>query len=497
MDVTSIGDDIKGTKFDVAHEKWSSNWRMPTEKEFRELYSNCTVKSTTKNSVEGYEFVGNNGASIFLPAAGYHTNSYYDGFRYWASNLSSTDPGKAASLLITENRYKEITASIQTQMRMTGMTVRPVTEATGSSSTKQQIILSASPSGGQVGKGTEVKLSTDVYGADIYYTLDGSTPSKSSNYYSSSITINENCTLKAIAYKEGYYSSDVLTEYYTVCTEINPNPTPIPDGSLEINATNFPDENFRQYLLEQDYGIDGVITEDELLQVIEIDIHFRGIKDIKGIEYFKALQILNCSSNELSSLDLSYNTSLSELNLHSNRQLESFDLSKNTKLKILTCTFMGLKALDVSNNIALEELNCDNNKLETIDVTNNVNLTILSCYHNQIRDNAMDNLINSLHINTTTTQCNFYVMGEGNKIVEEKNSLTDDQIANVYERGWIPYHAPNGVFVPYPNPLQTSISLLLNDINEASSIFDLSGKHLNKPRKGINIIEGKKVVVKW
>ena len=33
---------------------------------------------------------------------------------------------------------------------------------------------------------------------------------------------------------------------------------------IEINETNFPDENFRSWLLEQNYGADGVITEAEI-----------------------------------------------------------------------------------------------------------------------------------------------------------------------------------------------------------------------------------------
>ena len=232
-----IGSDIKGTNYDVSHVKWGDKWRMPTEKEFRELYSNCTVKSTTRNSVEGFEFIGNNGQSIFFPSAGHEsTTGHDDTFRYWTSNLSPTDPGKASSLQITMNRYKEITATVMTQMRLMGMPIRPVTEAEGLS-TKEKIWLSANPSGGEVKKGTTVTLSADVYGADIYYTLDGSTPTKNSNYYYSGITINSDCTLKAIAYKEGYYSSDVLTEYYSIeQTVVTPTDISVSPSSKTINV---------------------------------------------------------------------------------------------------------------------------------------------------------------------------------------------------------------------------------------------------------------------
>ncbi len=85
-----------------------------------------------------------------------------------------------------------------------------------------QLSLSASPSGGRVSSGTKVILTakadgSTVSGCDIYYTLNGDKPTKSSTPYTSSgITINSNCTLKAIAYKDGYEGSEVLTVTYIV-----------------------------------------------------------------------------------------------------------------------------------------------------------------------------------------------------------------------------------------------------------------------------------------
>ena len=81
------------------------------------------------------------------------------------------------------------------------------------------LYISASPKGGTVKKGTVVTLSCDNSSADIYYTLDGSTPTESSTKYTySGVTINENCTLKAKAYKDGK-SSDVMTETYKLIVE--------------------------------------------------------------------------------------------------------------------------------------------------------------------------------------------------------------------------------------------------------------------------------------
>lgn len=83
------------------------------------------------------------------------------------------------------------------------------------------ITITASPSGGTVSKGTKVTLSTNPSGSNIYYTLDGSTPNSYSKSYSSSgITIDKDCTLKAIAMKSGYTTSNILTAKYTVTPSI-------------------------------------------------------------------------------------------------------------------------------------------------------------------------------------------------------------------------------------------------------------------------------------
>lgn len=56
-------------------------------------------------------------------------------------------------------------------------------------------------------------------GASIYYTLDGSVPTTSSTAYSSSVTIDHSCTLKAKAFKDGLTDSEVASATYTIKME--------------------------------------------------------------------------------------------------------------------------------------------------------------------------------------------------------------------------------------------------------------------------------------
>lgn len=75
-------------------------------------------------------------------------------------------------------------------------------------------------SGSEVSKGTSVSLSCGTENAIIYYTLDGSCPCENSaarNLYDGTpIIINEDTQIRAIAYSEDLYESEVVSFFYTV-----------------------------------------------------------------------------------------------------------------------------------------------------------------------------------------------------------------------------------------------------------------------------------------
>lgn len=87
---------------DAATIHWKDNWRMPTNSEWAELYTNCTWTRITLNGVIGYKVTskvaGFTNKSIFLPAAGYRTNASIGGDNngyYWSSSLYTGDPNEA------------------------------------------------------------------------------------------------------------------------------------------------------------------------------------------------------------------------------------------------------------------------------------------------------------------------------------------------------------------------------------------------------------------
>ena len=105
-------------------------------------------------------------------------------------------------------------------------------------------------------------------------------------------------------------------------------------ADVEINEENFPDEIFRSYLLSQDFGEDGVLTDDEIAKTKTLSIQSYNIQSLKGIECFTALEKLTCIDLGLTSLDVSGLTSLWWLDCSCNL-LTSLDVSKNTALRAL------------------------------------------------------------------------------------------------------------------------------------------------------------------
>ena len=154
-------------------------------------------------------------------------------------------------------------------------------------------------------------------------------------------------------------------------------------NKIEINSTNFPDKNFRDYISSYDENKDGGLSEKEISNVTSINVSSKDISSLKGIEYFTTLKYLYCYYNQLTSLDVSKNTALTTLSCYNN-QLTSLDVAKNTELTYLSCDNNQLTSLGMSQNTALTHLSCDNNQLSSLDVSKNTALRTLYCNNNQL-----------------------------------------------------------------------------------------------------------------
>ena len=125
--VVNIGSDIAGTSYDAATANWGAPWRMPTKAQCQELRDKCTSVWTTQNRVNGRKFIGPNGGTIFLPAAGYCYDdrlSVLGSFgHYWSSTLCEADPSGALYLDFDSERAVLYYGAYH---RPDGQSVRPV-----------------------------------------------------------------------------------------------------------------------------------------------------------------------------------------------------------------------------------------------------------------------------------------------------------------------------------------------------------------------------------
>ena len=109
----------------------------------------------------------------------------------------------------------------------------------------------------------------------------------------------------------------------------------VQSAGVAIDNTNFPDANFRTVVENFDTNKDGSLSDTEIAAVEAIDCYGKGISNLKGIEYFTSLDILWCADNQLTALDVSKNTALTDLDCRKN-QLTSLDVS-NTNMDDLDC----------------------------------------------------------------------------------------------------------------------------------------------------------------
>jgi len=266
---------------------------------------------------------------------------------------------------------------------------------------------------------------------------------------------------------------------FTACTSYDDNPVLPPQG-IAIDETNFPDEYFRAFLLDKDYGKDGILTDEEISRITYLDLVFEGITSMKGVEFFTELEELDCYGNYLKELDMSRNTKLTYLDCSNcnitklniannvllntlyceNNELTELDISNNTALVYLDCYNNRLTSLDVSKNLALyqldfednkltsidlrqnaelEELYCSGNELTSIDLSNNPKLTLLHFYNNKISGQEMDNIINCLPQYTSGKEYEFAVYSINGER-EDKNVCTKSQVEAVKAKGWTPLY---------------------------------------------------------
>lgn len=86
-------ENISGTEYDIATQKWGDGWRLPQDKEIFELWSNSNVTIGEVEGVSYYKFISKiNGNVIYLPL-----KSDFFSSCYWTGELYDNDTRRAIS----------------------------------------------------------------------------------------------------------------------------------------------------------------------------------------------------------------------------------------------------------------------------------------------------------------------------------------------------------------------------------------------------------------
>jgi len=177
------------------------------------------------------------------------------------------------------------------------------------------------------------------------------------------------------------------------------------------------------------YCLDNNINAEK---VKELKCHNNELTELKGLDKLVNLEVLWCSNNKLTKLDLSNLINLEWLDCSYNK-LTELDVSKLVNLKGLYCSYNKLTELDVSKLVNLKGLDCSFNKLTELDVSKLVNLQSLWSYNSKLVKLDVTNLVNLHWLN-------------GGKY-------------------------PNPEFEPEPEPEQNKLDLLTNRVEKLEQII--------------------------
>ncbi|ECL0249443.1 class 1 internalin InlJ [Listeria monocytogenes] len=227
-------------------------------------------------------------------------------------------------------------------------------------------------------------------------------------------------------------TNDVIDNTTEITTDKETSSTqPTIKNTLKAGQTQsfndwFPDDNFASEVAAAfEMQATDTISEEQLATLTSLDCHYSSIADMTGIEKLTGLTKLICTSNNITTLDLSKNTNLTYLECNSNK-LTSLDVTPLTKLTYLNCDTNKLTNLDVSQNPLLTYLNCARNTLTEIDVSHNTQLTELDCHLNK-KITKLDVTPQTL---LTTLDCSFNKITEldvsQNKLLNRLNCDTNN-----------------------------------------------------------------------
>lgn len=274
----------------------------------------------------------------------------------------------------------------------------------------------------------------------------------------------------------------------------------VPDANfkaelLAADSTNTTAKNLAGDYFKIDADNDGEIQESEALNVSYLEVLNLNISFLSGIEFFTNLQELDCSSNQLTNLNVSGLDSLQILNCSDNilttidvsgltnlqnlkcsdNQLTNLDVGGLTNLQGLNCSDNQITILNVSGLTNLQSLVCANNLLNNLNITGLANLQYVFCIYNQLSNIDLTGLTSLQSLNCTSNQLtNVDISG----LVNLQNLyLSNNQLTNINVSGLTNLqvlHCSSNLFTNLDVSGLTNLSYLVCAINSLTNL-NLSG----------------------
>ncbi|MGF1889409.1 hypothetical protein L4D13_25215 [Photobacterium profundum] len=144
-----------------------------------------------------------------------------------------------------------------------------------------------------------------------------------------------------------------------------------------VSDIPFKDDHFKECVLS--YG------EQQLNKIHELECSNSHITSADEIRFFPAIESLDLSNNQLTTLDVTNNTLLKTLYLPNNN-LKNLDVSANPLLEFLYAYNNQLSDIDLTHSPLIKELILVGNQLHDLNITANTVLVDLLVYANALTE---------------------------------------------------------------------------------------------------------------
>ncbi len=273
---------------------------------------------------------------------------------------------------------------------------------------------------------------------------------------------------------------------------------------LKVNY--FPDTKFIGALLS--LYPKGYITANDVANCTSLSVSSKSISSLEGIHYFTELTSLDCSYNNLTSINVSSLTKLQRLNCNYN-YITTISGSLPSSLTKLECFANNLSSLPNLPS-GLQYLDCGQNKFTSLYISDKKSLKTLNLRYNsmltslsvsgcsalrelriqkcKIMGTSMTALINSLPTIPASETAGFLALFEPSTSSNADNEFTNAHNLAVRAKHWLPMQYKNNTWVEIPLPgdvngdgkinvtdVTTLVNMILKVIPQNLTAGDING----------------------